>query len=290
MQEDVFELVGSTIDDRYRVDEPVGEGTFGVVYRGWHLNFDHAVAIKCLKVPPHFTAEARRLFLESFRGEGKLLSALSSKNLGVVRVYDFGVTRALHGTPVPYLILEWLTGRNLEALLAERIAAGLGPYEEEAAVALLRPAIEALASAHSSNPPIAHRDVKPGNLFVVEDGAKTSLKILDFGIAKAMDEGETATRIVTRTKSAFAAFTPEYGAPEQFQPGTDGYGGTGPWTDVHALGLILVELVTGKPALDGSTQYTRCLPRRRRRRGPLHAHAGQETGRALVSRPSAPRH
>jgi serine/threonine-protein kinase len=64
--EDVFPLQGSLVDGKYRVDAPIGEGGFGVVYRGWHLGFDHAIAVKCLKVPPHFTEDAKRLFFERF--------------------------------------------------------------------------------------------------------------------------------------------------------------------------------------------------------------------------------
>lgn len=75
------------------------------------------------------------------------------------------------------------------------------------------------------------------------------LKVLDFGIAKAMQEGETATQLATRTSSGFSAFSPQYGAPEQFR--AKRYGATGPWTDVHALGLILTELVSGRRALVG---------------------------------------
>lgn len=59
--EDVFRLRGNAIEGKYRVDEPAGEGGFGVVYRGWHLTFEHAIAIKCLKVPHHFTEDAKRL-------------------------------------------------------------------------------------------------------------------------------------------------------------------------------------------------------------------------------------
>ena len=84
---------------------------------------------------------------------------------------------------------------------------------------------------------------------VVQGRQGLTLKVLDFGIAKAMQEGETATRVQTRTSSGFSAFSPSYGAPEQFYGKK--YGATGPWTDVHALGLILTELVSGRPPLEG---------------------------------------
>jgi formylglycine-generating enzyme required for sulfatase activity/serine/threonine protein kinase len=246
MAADIFGLVGTTIDNKYRISALVGEGGFGVVYRAWHLSFECDIAVKCLKVPPHFTQHARQLFFENFRKEGRLLNALSARHPSIVRVYDFGVTQ---GAGVPYLVLEWLEGSDLETALGQRARS----FTELEALALLRPAVEAIAKAHGMSPAVAHRDLKPANLFVVEGERGATLKVLDFGIAKAMQEGETATQVATRTASGFSAFSPQYGAPEQFL--SKKYGSTGPWTDVHALGLILVELVTGRPPLDGETQF-----------------------------------
>ncbi|MEI7892400.1 MAG: transporter substrate-binding domain-containing protein [Myxococcales bacterium] len=242
MTRDPFSLVGTAIDGKYRIDEVVGEGGFGVVYRGHHLSFEKTIAIKCLKVPSHFTPEASRLFRERFRAEGKLLFSLSD-HASVVHVLDFG----LIGGTIPYLVLEWLEGKDLSTIFADNRLRRLPPYDEMGAVHLLAPVIDALALAHSLK--LAHRDIKPANLFRVQSPRGTTLKVLDFGIAKAMQEGETATQLATRTSSGFSAFSPNYGAPEQFY--AKRFGPTGPWTDVHALGLILVELVTGRPAYDG---------------------------------------
>jgi len=106
MHEDIFGLMGTIVNNQYRVDSVVGEGGFGVVYRGWHLSFECPIAIKCLKIPPHFTTEAKGQFFESFRKEGQLLNKLSNKHPSVVRVYDFGVTGTYAGTDAPYLVLE----------------------------------------------------------------------------------------------------------------------------------------------------------------------------------------
>ena len=105
MSDDVFELVGSSLHGKYRVDAVVGEGGFGVVYRGFHLSFEQPIALKCLKMPSHFTAEARQTFLERFREEGKLLAKLASHG-AVTRVYDFAVTTTADDVAVPYLVLE----------------------------------------------------------------------------------------------------------------------------------------------------------------------------------------
>jgi len=246
MAEDPFGLVGQTIEGRYRVDELVGEGGFGVVYRGQHLALKQPVAIKCLKVPGHFTTDARNLFFDKFRGEGEHLAKLS-EHRSVVRVYDLGTVATQAGPAVPYLVLEWLEGVDLEEHLAARTTEGQTPPSEQQAAAFLRPVVEAIAFAHRLG--IAHRDLKPANVFVADTPLGKVPKVVDFGIAKAMQEGETATVLATHTSSGFAAFSPQYGAPEQYS--RKRFGPTGPWTDVHALGLILVELVSGRPPYDG---------------------------------------
>src|SRR6185369_1791899 len=111
---------------------------------------------------------------------------------------------------------------------------------------LLEPAARALSVAHAMK--VAHRDVKPHNLFVTKALGGPTLKVLDFGIAKVLTDYPTFTEALEATKAAPTAFTPRYGAPEQFNKQR---GATGPWTDVFALGLIFVELVTGQKALDG---------------------------------------
>jgi len=239
---DHFGLVGQVLQRKYRVDACIGEGGFAVVYRGEHLTFQSSIAIKCLKIPPHFTPAAQTLFLDRFREEGKHLFKLAAHS-AVVKVHDLDVTER----GVPYMVLEWLEGRELADELADRRRRGLPPYTETEALALLRPAIEALSVAHALG--VAHRDIKPQNLYLANTVAGRSIKVLDFGVAKAMQDGETATQLVTRTTSGFAAFSPNYGAPEQFA--SKKYGATGPWTDVHAMGLVLTELVTGQAAYEG---------------------------------------
>ena len=249
MTYDVFGLLGTTIDNRYRVDDVIGEGGFGVVYKGFHLGFGHPIAVKCLKVPSHFTPEAKNLFHEKFREEGAFLSRLS-EHPSIVRVFDLNLTPCPYGGKVPYLVLEWLDGAELEATMLEARKQGRPPMSEADAVALMRPAVDAIALAHTMK--IAHRDLKPANLYQARTARGLVLKVLDFGIAKAMQEGETATQLATRTTSGFSAFSPQYGAPEQFR--TKKFGATGPWTDVYALGLILSELASGQAAYEGDEQ------------------------------------
>ena len=115
---DPFGLVGSTIDMKYRVDAPVGEGGFAIVYKGWHLTFRSHIAIKVLKIPGHFSAQARQVFLDKFYDEGRTLFGLS-EHPSIVRVFDCGVTTAGHGQQLPYLILEWLNGCPLDEFFAK---------------------------------------------------------------------------------------------------------------------------------------------------------------------------
>jgi formylglycine-generating enzyme required for sulfatase activity/serine/threonine protein kinase len=246
MGDDVFGLVGRTVDEKVRVDDCIGEGGFAVVYRGFHLAFEQPVALKCLKVPSHFDSEAQAAFLAKFREEGKMLFRLS-QHASIVRVFDLGDVETARGDRIPYLVLEWLDGEELDALLKRRNGEGLPAFNEKEALTLVRPAVDAIALAHRLG--IAHRDLKPSNLLLANTVQGQLMKVLDFGIAKAMQEGETTAQRSTRTSSGFHAFSPQYGAPEQFR--SKRFGATGPWTDVHAIGLILTEIVLGRPAMVG---------------------------------------
>lgn len=264
MAEDPFGFCGSVLSEKYRIDDLIGEGGFALVYRGVHLHLETPVAVKCLKVPAHFTGPARQLFFDKFREEGKHLAKLSG-HPSILRVFDFGVASSAAG-PAAYLVLEWLSGKNMEDLLAERIARKDPPLTALQALAVLRPAVDAIAYAHGLG--IAHRDLKPANLYWVATPRGKVLKVLDFGIAKVMQEGDAAAQIGEKTSSGFNAFSPRYGAPEQFH--SSRFGQTGPWTDVHALGLVLVEMMLGRAVWAGeemadfllaATQSERPTPR-----------------------------
>jgi serine/threonine protein kinase/formylglycine-generating enzyme required for sulfatase activity len=244
--QDPFQLTGVTIDGKYRVGTVVGDGGFGVVYRGVHVGFGEPIAVKCLKLPQALDEKQREGFLEQLRDEGRLLHRLSKATPGIVQALDVGAVTTPGGAWVPYLVLEWLEGDTLGDHLGKRLASGAGPYPVEEAVRLIEPAARALAVAHAMK--VAHRDVKPHNLFVSEVGGGSTLKVLDFGIAKVLTDYPTFTEALAATRAAPTAFTPRYGAPEQFNKMR---GASGPWTDVFALGLIVVELLTGKKALEG---------------------------------------
>jgi serine/threonine-protein kinase len=243
---DPFQLCGTTIEGKYRIASVIGDGGFGVVYRGVHQGFGELIAVKCLKLPRALDGKQRDGFLEQLRDEGRLLHRLSNATPGIVQALDVGAVTTPSGQWVPYLVLEWLEGETLADHLAARLARGEGPFSTVDAVRLLEPATSALAVAHALK--VAHRDVKPHNLFVTKVGDGHTLKVLDFGIAKVLTDYPTFTEALAATKQLPTAFTPRYGAPEQFNKQR---GASGPWTDVFALALIFVELVTGKKALEG---------------------------------------
>ncbi|WP_437708652.1 bifunctional serine/threonine-protein kinase/formylglycine-generating enzyme family protein [Sorangium sp. So ce448] len=244
---DPFGWVGATIGGKYRLDAVVGEGGFGVVYRGQHLGFDEPVAVKCLKLLGSLAPAERASFQRMLLDEGRLLHRLSRASAGIVQALDTGAAVSPSGEWTPYLVLEWLHGVPLDREIAERRARGEAARPLAEAVALLAPAAYALDVAHAQG--VAHRDVKPANLFLAEIGGRRTLKVLDFGIAKVLGELSSMTQAMAETGSALRAFTVHYGAPEQFH---HRFGATGPWTDVFALALVLIEVASGNRALLGS--------------------------------------
>jgi serine/threonine protein kinase len=234
---DPFGLVDQLLDEQFRVDKFVGEGGFSLVYKGLHLGLEEAIAIKCLKLPTVMGTAMVDSFVRRFREESRLHYRLSQGNLHIARTIASGTTLApATGALVPYMVLEWLDGKSLAADFEVRRAYGDRGRRLEDMVALVDPAAEALAFAHSIG--VAHRDVNPGNIFLAETRDGVTAKVLDFGVAKVMRDEVLALGPRAKTVGQMRIFSPVYGAPEQFD---DKLGPAGPWTDVYALALILVE-------------------------------------------------
>jgi eukaryotic-like serine/threonine-protein kinase len=250
--EDPLGIVGSTVD-KYRILALAGEGGFSVVYQAEHPVWRQPVAIKFFTILEHAEPELREHLLEDFVQEGKLMSSLSGRSAAIVQARDIGKLERPGGSWIPYMVLEWLDGRSLEQVLHDERCAGLPPRTALEAVRLLQPAAHALTVAHKHN--VAHRDLKPANLVVLGDAREPGalIKVLDFGIAKIMGEHDALNEQLQRTGQRLTAFTPSYGAPEQF---SRSHGATGPWTDVHAMALILLEVMRGGDAvLRGESLY-----------------------------------
>jgi serine/threonine protein kinase len=205
-----------------------------------HTALDRPVAVKVLKTPPEFNEEAREAFIERFAFEARTIAKVSHPN--IVQVLDYGVSALPTGEKAAWMALEWLTGHTLDTTLrARRGHGGRTPAE---ALALLKPVFEAMAYAHEEG--IAHRDIKPANMILVPGRRGTTPRLLDFGIAKIMAEDEGVGTGHTRTQTVMQAFSPKYASPEQI-----GGTRTGPWTDIHALGLIVTEVLTDHTPYDG---------------------------------------
>ncbi len=244
---DTLKLVGRTIAEKYAVEGLVGEGGFATVYKATHLIWKRPVALKVFKSLADFSEKDRQRLLDEFIQEGALLADLSARTAAIVQARDIGMLEASKGTFVPYMVLEWLEGATLEAVLTDDRAQSLPHRTIDEAVHLLEPVAEALALAHRKG--IAHRDVKPQNIFVIGDPrGEATLKLLDFGIAKVVQDAQKMAGTFAKTSGQVTSFTPAYGAPEQFSRSN---GATGPWTDVFALALIVAEVVTGRDPLEG---------------------------------------
>lgn len=244
---DTLKLVGRTIAEKYAVERVVGEGGFATVYRATHLLWKRPVALKVFKALGDLSTADRQKLLDEFIQEGALLADLSARTAAIVQARDIAMLDVGTGAQVPYMVLEWLDGATLEAVFEDEKTRGLAPRRIEEIVHLLDPAAEALALAHRKG--IAHRDIKPGNIFVLgEPRREATVKLLDFGIAKVVSDAQKMAGSFAKTAGSVTSFTPAYGAPEQF---SRTYGATGPWTDVFALALVVVEAVTGREPLDG---------------------------------------
>ena len=247
---DPLGISGTIIADKYRMEHVIGEGGFSVVYRAEHTIWQQPVAIKCFKVLSNAPEDQRNRLLDGFIQEGKLMAQLSSRSAAIVQARDIGTFTTRDGQWIPYMVLEWLEGKPLDVVLWEEKRAALPARALHEVLALLEPAAVALEIAHSRG--IAHRDLKPANFFVLGDprGPQPHVKVLDFGIAKVMAEHAASSAAAAHTGNEITSFTPQYGAPEQF---SRTHGATGPWTDVFAMALILIEAMRGGiPALDGN--------------------------------------
>ena len=261
---DPLQLVGTTIADKYRVESVVGEGGFAVVYRAHHQLWKRPVAVKVFKALGDVPEADRAKLLDEFVREGALLAELSERSAAIVQARDVGSITTAKGEELPYMVLEWLEGASLESVMAAEREKALSQRTLAETIRLLDPVAEALALAHARG--IAHRDVKPANVFVLGDARRSGvgIKLLDFGIAKVVQDAQKMAGSFNETGGNITSFTPAYGAPEQF---SRSFGATGPWTDVYALGLIFSEIVSGRAAIDGGSlpelAYASCDKTRR---------------------------
>ena len=242
--EDIFGLEGQTLDE-YDVERAVAAGGFGVVYRATSRELGHTVALKVLKIPSQFSAADREEFEQKFKDEARTIANLNHP--AIVKVLRYKVSPLPANGTAPWMALEWVDGDTLAEVLRARRGGGLPP---EACLCLLEPVFSALAHAHGKG--VVHRDIKPANLMIPrtakdESGRASSIgvglgsltRVLDFGIAKIEDPDTHVETGETDTMSRLRAVSLPYASPEQISGKR-----TGPWTDVHALALVLTEMLT----------------------------------------------
>ena len=214
--------IGQVIADKYRIVRLLGRGGMGEVYEAQHVVVGRRFALKFLH--PHLARG--RDSLSRFLREARAAGALDSEHIAAVLDFD----TAADGSP--FLVMEYLAGESLAAVLKRE-----GPLPVSRAIAILVQVCSGLDVAHRAG--IVHRDLKPDNLFVTRraNGAEL-IKLLDFGIAKLVDSGSDGAL----TSSGAILGTPFYMAPEQAR----GEKSVDFRADIHALGVIAYELLSGK--------------------------------------------
>ncbi|MFC9331124.1 Stk1 family PASTA domain-containing Ser/Thr kinase [Kitasatospora sp. NPDC057015] len=212
-------LIGTLLDGRYRVEQRIATGGMATVYRGTDTRLDRVLALKVMH--PSLAGDAD--FTGRFIREAKAVARLSHPN--VVNVFDQG---ADGGTV--FLAMEYVPGRTLRDVLRDR-----GALSIRAALDILEPVLAALGSAHRAG--LVHRDVKPENVLITDDGL---VKVADFGLVRLLN-GTDGAVTATTTPTAGVLGTVAYLAPEQIRPGTP----TDQRVDVYAAGIVLYEMLTG---------------------------------------------
>jgi serine/threonine-protein kinase len=226
-------LIGRVVGRHYRIEEVLGDGGFGVVFRAADLRHgraERAVAVKVLKVPVRAPDDEVARLRARFRREASYAARLPT-HPGIVPIYDYGTDEALGRD---YIVMELLRGEDLRARLSRP-----DPLPLPQALRILRDAARALCVGHQEG--LVHRDVKPGNLFLAEPedgGSEPEVRVLDFGIAKplAHDPDHTATHLTLDGRAPLSA---RYAAPEQLAAGDATCA-----TDVYALGVVGFEMLT----------------------------------------------
>src|SRR5271170_7493826 len=226
-------LVGTVIGGRYRLDAEIGRGGMSTVYRAFDTVLERPVAIKLM----HREIAADSDQLERFRREARSVAQLNHAH--VVTVIDAGEEPSANGehpdidgdVGTPYIVLEYVEGETLKDLIRRE-----GPLEIPQAIAYAIEIARALGAAHEHQ--IVHRDVKPQNVLITDEGAA---KITDFGIARSLTEEAL-------TMAGRVLGTTDYVSPEQAlgQPVTG-------QSDLYSLGVVLFEMLTGQVPFRGSS-------------------------------------
>ncbi|WP_086823322.1 Stk1 family PASTA domain-containing Ser/Thr kinase [Allokutzneria sp. NRRL B-24872] len=214
------------LSNRYELGETLGYGGMSEVHKGKDVRLGRDVAIKVLRADlardPQFQIRFRR----------EAQNAASLNHPAIVAVYDTGETQTEHG-PLPYIVMEFVDGKTLRDIVKTE-----GPLHARRAMEVMADVCAALDFSHRHG--IVHRDVKPANVMITRGGA---VKVMDFGIARAVADGQAAV-----TQTAAVIGTAQYLSPEQARGES-----VDARSDVYAAGCVLFELMTGEPPFTGDS-------------------------------------
>ena len=213
-------MIGTVLGNRYRLEELVGEGGMALVYKAECSLLQRPVAVKILR--PQFATDVE--FVERFRREAQAAARLSHPN--VVNVYDVGQDRGFN-----YIVMEYVRGKNLKDLIKRE-----APFTVARALNVARQICAALHHAHQNN--IIHRDIKPHNILITQEG---NVKVTDFGIARAASAS-------TLTHNGSVLGSVQYFSPEQAKGAPAGVA-----SDIYSLGCVIYEMLTGTVPFKGET-------------------------------------
>lgn len=219
-------LIGKVLGNRYTLLDKIGEGGMALVYKARCQLLNRYVAVKILR--PEFTSDEE--FIKKFRRESMAAASLSHSN--IVGIYDFGEEDGIY-----YIVMEYVKGTTLKQYIKE-----CGKVDYRETLRIISQIAYALEHAHKNG--VVHRDIKPHNILITEEKA---VKVTDFGIARA---SSSTTMINTGTVMGSA----HYFSPEQARGGfTDNR------TDIYSLGVVMYEMLTGKPPYDADSPITIAL-------------------------------
>lgn len=223
-------MIGTVLGNRYEIIEKIGGGGMAFVYKARCRLLNRYVAIKILR--DEFINDEE--FIKKFRRESQAAASLSHPN--IVNIYDVGVDKK-DGHDIQYIVMEYIKGKTLKEVIREK-----GKLTVDETIEYSIEIAEALEHAHKNH--IVHRDIKPHNIMVAEDGR---IKVTDFGIARA-----ATASTVTNTSNVIGSV--HYFSPEQARGGY-----TDEKSDIYSLGIVMYEMITGKVPFKGDSPITVAL-------------------------------
>lgn len=220
-------LPGTILDDKYRLENKIGSGGFGAIYKATHLSLNNSVAIKVLR------PKAGNKNLEQLaRFHQEAITACKLNHPNAVKIFDCSISKQ----GMAYIVMELLSGYSLSDFLKSR-----GTLSFSECASIIYPVCNVLAHAHSMS--LVHRDIKPENIFLHKTPKGEIVKIVDFGLAKIYSDNTDEVRNITQHGELIG--TPAYISPERVRgEKCDGK------TDIYSLGIVLYEVLTGKLPFD----------------------------------------